>query len=150
MLQRTVIAVAIAALALSCTSGGHEPDDFQVAIEQTDALPFDKNSVLTNMQFAIKVTNRTERPWRVHALSLESVKSTEFSVPRTPQSWGQVVAPGESNEFAYWTRVQAAVGFSKMPMPMWITLELASPNGERRTETFTREMNAWVPPVTPQ
>ena len=144
MLKLTVI--AIAAFALSCASAGNEAADFDVAIEQLDATPVERAGVLARMELGVTVTNRTEYPWRVDAVIVQSVTATHFTVPQTPQRWGQIVAPGHSNEFAFWTTVQATINFSKLRVPMRIRLDVVGPNGEKRTETFTREMEAWLVP----
>jgi hypothetical protein len=143
-------ASVLAALALSCATSGVQPaEDFDVEVEQLDARPIERNGILADMEFGITVTNHTEYPWRVDAVALKTVTSTHFTVPAQPRPWGQVIAPGHSNDFSFWTPVQAAVGFSKLTLPMRVRLDLVGPNGEKRTKTFTREMQAWLSPAQP-
>jgi len=136
--------------ALACSAATDTPTgDFDVQIAQTDASPVGKRGeTLARMELAITVTNRTEYPWRVESVGVQSVTATHFSIPPTPQPWGQMIAPGRSNELAFWTVVQATINFSKLTVPMRVKLVLVGPNGERRSETFTRNMEAWLEPAT--
>lgn len=133
-------------LALGCASANHSPaGDFDVTIEQTDASAMGgRGEILARMEFAVTVTNRTAYPWRVDAVSLQSVTATHFTVPPTPQPWGQLIAPAGSNELSFWSVVQATINFTKLKVPMRVRIDLTGPNGEKRTETFTRDVEAWL------
>lgn len=119
------------------------PNDIDVQIRQTDAADL-QHGVREGIELEITVANRSSVPWTVESIGVQSVRTDHLTIPRRMERFDQTIAPGAEETLRRWWFAQATIDFDSVEIPVRIELYLVGPNGQRRTETFSRTLDAWA------
>ena len=140
-------------LSLACASGSIQSgrtqdastDDFDVAIEQTNEPLTMRGQGSTDLRFLITVKNRTDAPWTIERIALQSMGNATYSVPVRTRQFDRIVAPGAEEEFEFWATAELADDAILARAPITMRATLYAKNEEKaRTEEFMQRLNGRV------
>ena len=150
--MRQTLALALL-LSLACASGSIQTgrtedsstDDFDVEIEQANEPLTMRGNTTTDLRFLITVRNRTDAPWTIERIALQSMGGGTYTMPVRTRAFDRVVAPGAAEEFEFWATVDLAEDaiLARAPITMRTTL-YAKNDGDTRTEEFMQRINGRV------
>lgn len=129
-------------LLAACTTAP-AASDIDVQIRQTGADTLE-HEVSEGVELEITVANRSAVPWRVESVAVQTMRTDYLNIPRRMERFDRTIAAGQEETLRRWWFAEATVDFDSVEIPVRIELYLAGPNGERRTETFSRMLDAWV------
>jgi len=99
----------------------------------------------TDLRFLITVKNRTDAPWTIERIALQSMGGGTYSMPVRTRAFDRVVAPGAAEEFEFWATVDLADDAILARAPITMRATLYAKNDERaRTEEFMQRINGRV------
>lgn len=142
----------LAILTASCGSGGASlvtgdtshasTDDFLVRIAQTSTPTVMRGQTSTDVLFEIDVKNRTDQPWNIEKIALQSMGGGTYRVPVSTRKYERTVAPGQEETFEYWVTIELGdeILGARPAMVMRATL-YAEADGVKREEEFTSSVN---------
>src|SRR5687767_15492997 len=91
-------------------------EDFDVIVVQTNTPTVMRNQRDADVQFEITVKNRTQEPWTVRRITLQSMAGTTYSIPVTSREYDRTIAPGAQEKFGYWARADVEeLGTARQP-----------------------------------
>ena len=126
-------------LLLTACATAPATSDFDVQIAQNDdGHPPRVGTGVHHIGLDLTVTNRTPAEWTVEGVSVETVGTKPFAIPKTSERWDERLGPGEAKTFHNHWPASATVGFGTREIPIRIELHLVAADGTRRIESFVR------------
>ena len=119
--------------------------DFDLTIVQTSAPPVMRGQTDVDVRFEITVANRTQEPYTIKRIGLQSMSSAGFEVPITSREFEQTIPAGTKKRFDYWARALVSdLGTARQPVTIRVTLDAVDASGSERKETFISRINGRV------
>ena len=147
---RALLFVAAASLlVLSCAHGaaGEEDttNDFGFSIIQKSYPPVMTGSTNVDVPFEITIRNKTDRPWKVEHIGLQSLDMGDYQVPFRSRPFETVIAPGEQKDLEFWanTIVTDPINGTHGPLTLRTMIDFSSDQGKRH-EVFVRGIGSRV------
>lgn len=120
-------------------------EDFDVTVVQTNTPTVMRNQRDADVQFEITVKNRTQEPWTVRRITVQSMGGATYSIPVTSREYDRTIAAGAQEKFGYWARAEVTeIGTARHPVTLRTSIEAMSANGAVRDEVFTTRLNGRV------
>jgi len=120
-------------------------EDFDVTVVQTNTPTVMRNQHDADVQFDITVKNRTQVPYTVKRITLQTMAGTTYSIPVTSREYDKTIAPGKEETFGYWARAEVSeIGTARRPMTVRTSIEATDAEGATRREVFTSRINGHV------
>lgn len=120
-------------------------EDFAVKVEQTNTPTVMRNQHDADVQFEITVKNRTQEPYTIKRITLQSMAGTTYSIPVTSREYDKRIAPGAEEKFGYWARAEVSeIGTARRPVTVRTSIEATNGDGAMRKEVFTMRLNGHV------
>jgi len=134
-----------AAVVANTGSAEGSTEDFDVVVVQANTPTVMRNQRDADVQFEITVKNRTQEPWTVRRITLQSMAGTTYSIPVTSREYDRTIAPGAQEKFGYWARADVEeLGTARQPVTLRTSIEAISASGATREEVFTSRVNGRV------
>ena len=120
-------------------------EDFDVKVVQTNTPTVMRNQHDADVQFEITVKNRTQEPYTIKRITLQSMAGTTYSIPVTTREYDKLIAPGAEETFGYWARAEVSeIGSARRPVTVRTSIEATNADGATRKEIFTTRLNGRV------
>ncbi|HYI11025.1 MAG TPA: hypothetical protein VEK57_18350 [Thermoanaerobaculia bacterium] len=142
----------VALLTAGCGSGGGSlvtgdtshasTEDFQVLISQTNTPMVMRGQTSTDVLFEIDVKNRTDKPWNIEKIALQSMSGGSYRVPVSTRKYERTIAPGQEEKFEFWVTIDFDDEILGARPAMVMRAKLyAEADGVKRQEEFTGSVN---------
>jgi hypothetical protein len=120
-------------------------DDFNVSIVQANAAMVMRNQSTADIRFNITIANRTQEPYTIKRITLQSMSGTDFVIPVRSRGFDKTIAAGAKAELPFWATAQVAdIGTPRQPVTLRTIVNAVSEKGGERSETFTARINGRV------
>ncbi|HEX3580204.1 MAG TPA: hypothetical protein VH087_00480 [Thermoanaerobaculia bacterium] len=140
-MKQALLALAFLFPACATRPVVNETPDFKVDVKKADSR-INRQTSVADVEYRIRITNRTEEPVKLQRVDIDSTSSDIFSHLAT-RHFDTVIAPGKTESIDCWV---AALVFQAdrrkhPPVSMRMTMYLDTPAG-LRVESFTRTVKA--------
>ncbi|HJQ38015.1 MAG TPA: hypothetical protein VKB93_12825 [Thermoanaerobaculia bacterium] len=117
-------------------------DDFGVTIVQANAASVMRGQSSAEVRFDITIANRTQEPYTIKRIVLQSMSVGGFVVPLRTRTFDKTIAAGAKGQLPFWATAQVSdTGTPRHPVTLRASVDAVSASGEERSETFTAQIN---------
>lgn len=117
-------------------------EDFDVSIVQANTPVVMREQSTADLRFDITIANRTEEPYAIKRITLQSMSGANFTIAARTRPFDQTIAAGGKAQLTFWATARVwDLGSAKQPLTLRATLDAVSGSGAERSETFTARVN---------
>ena len=140
-MKQALLALALLFAACATRPVVNETPDFKVDVKKADSR-MDRQTSVADVEYRIRITNRTAEPVKLQRVDIDSTSSEIFSHLAT-RHFDKVIAPGKTEAVDCWVAALVFQADSRKhpPVSMRMTMYLDTPGG-LRVESFTRTVKA--------
>lgn len=151
-LRALLILGAISLAFAGCTTSARQfmgetdsTNDFGFDVVQKVEVPVVSGVTRIDVPFEITITNKTNTPWKVERIALQSFEQGDYQIPFRSRPFTKEIAPGSKEKFEFWANaiVTDPLLGTKQPLTLRTMVDFSSPQGDRH-EVFVRGINGVI------